>query len=34
MIKKSRDMGQNVTEAEVHLKNAEEYNNNQALQSF
>jgi len=34
MIKKSRDMGQNVTQAEAHLKNAEEYNNNQALQSF
>ena len=34
MIKKSRDLGQNVTQAEAHLKNAEEYNNNQALQSF
>ena len=34
MIKNAKDMGQDVTEAEAHLKNAEEYNNNQALQSF
>jgi hypothetical protein len=33
-IKKARDAGQDVTEAESHLLNAEEYNNNQALQSF
>ncbi len=33
-IKKARDAAQDVSEAESHLLNAEEYNNNQALQSF
>lgn len=33
-IKKAKDAGQDVKEAESHLLNAEEYNNNQALQSF
>jgi hypothetical protein len=34
MIKKAKDAGRDVSEAETHLKNADEYNNNQALQSF
>jgi hypothetical protein len=34
MIKKAKDNGQDITEAEEHLENADEYNNNQALQSF
>ncbi|MCX9080829.1 MAG: hypothetical protein OIN83_01380 [Candidatus Methanoperedens sp.] len=33
-IKNAREAGQDVSEAESHLLNAEEYNNNQALQSF
>ena len=33
-IKKAKESGRDVTEAEAHIKNADEYNNNQALQSF
>lgn len=34
LIKKAKDEGRDVSEAEAHIKNADEYNNNQALQSF
>lgn len=33
-IKTAKEQGSNVSEAETHLKNAEDYNTNQALQSF
>jgi hypothetical protein len=33
-VKKAKEQGMDVSEAQTHLNNAEDYNNNQALQSF
>ncbi len=33
-VKKAKEQGLDVSEAQTHLNNAEDYNNNQALQSF
>lgn len=34
MVKKAKEQGLDVSEAQTHLNNTEDYNNNQALQSF